>query len=234
MRMLKFLLMMFFFSALLLGDDLFDIAMRNNEAFPDSLIRYQLRTIHGKDVRIESYDYSADPEWQLINLNGKSPSKEDIETYYTQKKNSRPSTLKEIIIEESVTKIWSEAQVSLYQFEPDLADGLDAKLMLGEITVIDGERPYIRELSIHNKEPFRMRTIVKFEVFSMTMTFWPADENEYILPDSLKMNMDGKVAGVKDIGVNIESTYGNFILDEKLLSFKNNAIFKKKESSREN
>lgn len=156
--------------------------------------------------------------WQLVSVDGREPTAEEIEDYIEQRSGEQDKSdeddkgLGAIVSEGSATLIEETDSYWLFSFVPS-ADSEDEKAFMSEVDgrlkiVKDGH--YVAEISMQNDGTIKPGKGVKIKEFSTRLEFAPIEKGGPALPRRVRASVQGKAFLVVKIDEAETVTFSEF------------------------
>jgi len=170
--------------------------------------------------RVERFDPAADPKWQLVSVNGREPTEEELRDYAEEveqrlaREEGRPgdNDFDGLAADEGWELLEEDDRRVTWRFRP-AAGATDregtAKHLQGEMTILKSV-PYVESFRLYSDEPFRAKVIAKIERFNTRIEMIRLDRRAY-MPVRVTTRVRGSAAfGLKSIERDILLTYSDF------------------------
>lgn len=199
------------------------------DAFKQQQWRFKRLFKNSKVARIEIFDPSASPAWQLISINGNKPSQADYDKYnkaqrdlaekkqQTNKHKKRFSLkvdkVSDLVLMDtlSVVKVQDSLVTMAYtpyfnSFKADKTAKFKGTLLL------DVNSGQLISLQAENISPLKPNLLVKLERFALQMKFMPQSVNntQHLVIHKVNTTIQGKLGYVKSITDKSEQIYSNY------------------------
>ncbi len=198
-----------------------DIARRAFDNMPRVTGQWAFtRTRENEDgTRIERFDPTAEPKWQLVSVDGRDPDAEEREDYAEEierrlsREEGRPgdNDFDGLSASEGWERLEEDDERVRYRFQPaaGATDREDmAKHLEGEMTIVKAV-PYVESFRLYSRRPFRAKLVAKIEEFSTQIRMTRLAERAY-MPASVTTRVRGSAFGLKDIDRDVRLTYSDF------------------------
>jgi hypothetical protein len=171
-------------------------------------------------TRVERFDPTAEPKWQLLSVDGREPTDAELQDYAEEvekrlaREEGRPgdNDFDGLAADEGWELVEEDDERETWRFRP--APGATdresmAEHLRGEMTILKSV-PYVESFRLYNKAPFRAKVIAKIERFSTRIEMIRLDRRAY-MPVRVSTEVRGSAAlGLKSIERDILLTYSEF------------------------
>lgn len=171
-------------------------------------------------TRVERFDPTAEPKWQLVSVDGREPTREELEAYAEEvekrlaREEGHPgdNDFDGLAADEGWELVEEDDERVTWRFRP--AEGATdregmAEHLRGEMTIMKSV-PYVESFRLYNDEPFRAKVIAKIERFNTRIDMIRLDRRAY-MPVRVTTELRGSAAfGLKSIERDILLTYSDF------------------------
>lgn len=171
-------------------------------------------------TRVERFDPAAEPKWQLVSVDGREPTEDELRDYAEEveqrlaREEGRPgdNDFEGLAAEDGWERLEEDGERVTWRFRP-AAGATDregvAKHLQGELTILKSV-PYVESFRLYNNEPFRAKVIAKIERFDTRIEMIRLDRRAY-MPVRVSTEVRGGAAfGLKSIERDILLTYSDF------------------------
>lgn len=171
-------------------------------------------------TRVERFDPAAEPQWQLVSVDGREPTEAELHDYAEEverrlaREEGRPgdNDFDGLAAEDGWELLEEDDQRVTWRFRPaaGATDREDmAKHLQGEMTILKSV-PYVESFRLYSDEPFRAKVIAKIERFNTRIEMIRLDRRAY-MPARVTTEVRGSAAfGLKSIERDILLTYSDF------------------------
>ena len=170
--------------------------------------------------RVERFDPAADPKWQLVSVNDREPTEEELRDYAEEveqrlaREEGRPgdNDFDGLAADEGWELLEEDDRRVTWRFRPAAGatdrEGM-ARHLQGEMTILKSV-PYVESFRLYSDEPFRAKVIAKIERFNTRIEMIRLDRRAY-MPVRVTTRVRGSAAfGLKSIERDILLTYSDF------------------------
>jgi len=156
---------------------------------------YTETQVNGEGTWIGRFDprHPSDERWQLLSVDGRGPTEEELEEYLKGKNHDRSGDgdkrVNAMVEPDSVRLIEDAADYWLFGFNPDeeeIMDGVDATIR------IDKDSGQLEYIDLRNHETFKPAIGVKISKLITRLTFGPAAEGGPIVPLATQVEVKGR------------------------------------------
>jgi hypothetical protein len=165
-----------------------------------------------KGVYVATHDPRREPAWELLTVDGREPSSDELEDFLATRARERgddeedEDDTRSMVSPGSVELIDETDERWLFNFSP-LADSEDERKFMeaveGRLEVAkDGH--YVRKLHLRNLETIKPGKGVKLKVFDTRFEFAPAPDGSAVLPALVRAKVKGRAMLV--VGIDEEQT----------------------------
>ncbi|WP_405222368.1 hypothetical protein [Lentisalinibacter sediminis] len=170
--------------------------------------------------RVERFDPSAEAKWQLLSVDGREPTEDELRDYAEEierrlaREGGRPgdNDFDGLAAEDGWELLEEDEERITWRFRPaaGATDREDmAKHLQGEMTILKSV-PYVESFRLYSDEPFRAKVIAKIERFDTRIEMIRLDRQAY-MPARVTTEVRGSAAfGLKSIARDILLTYSDF------------------------
>lgn len=171
-------------------------------------------------TRVERFDPEADPQWQLVSVDGREPTESELSDYAEEvekrlaRDEGRPgdNDFDGLTAADGWELMDEDAERMTWRFRPAPGatdrEGM-AKHLRGEMTILKSV-PYVESFRLFNEDPFRAKVIAKIERFNTRIEMIRLDTRAY-MPVRVSTSVRGSAAlGLKSIERDILLTYSDF------------------------
>jgi hypothetical protein len=165
-------------------------------------------------LEISRFDAEREPSWELISLNGESPTDKERKKFQKDKvkeaeRREETGSLVAMIEPGSVQVAEETAELVTLSFAPKMTDfPEDAQDALAGEAIWNKAQARLISLTVSSKAPFKPALGVK--VNNMEMVFEFHEVAGYTLPEAVRFAFEGKLAGVKSIDVESTIAYTDY------------------------
>lgn len=133
--------------------------------------------------------------WQLLSVDGREPTADEIEKYLDDQDGPDDSDGNERTTEvnrDSLTLREEGDDYLLFDFEPADDDDEFMEHVDATLRIVTASEPYVASMDLSSRKAFKPATGVKIHEFATNVTFAPVDEDGPVLPRSVNVKVRGR------------------------------------------
>ncbi len=170
-----------------------------SEGEDDFRYKYSVQTIEDDQIStiIARFDPLTSPKHSLVKVDGKTPSKKEIKTFYKNLNDEEESNKNfSDIFDGKYNYITTEGEISSYSYTAKM------ELMPGKQSLLNGKvwinnnKEEVVKVVLENKKDIKVQTGVKLKNFQLEFNFVKYSSDISVV-DEMKMNVEGKAFVVK-------------------------------------
>ncbi len=171
-------------------------------------------------TRVERFDPHADPKWQLVSVDGREPSQDELRDYAEEveqrlaREEGRPgdNDFDGLAAADGWQHLEEDDERVTWRFRPAAGatdrEGM-AEHLSGEMTILKSV-PHVESFRLYSEKPFRARLIAKIERFDTRIEMTRLGRRAY-MPSQVTTELRGSAAfGLKSIERDILLNYSDF------------------------
>lgn len=167
-----------------------DQGLRTNWAYTESRLEEGTLWVGRYDPRREE-----EGRWQLLSVDGREPTAEEIEEYRDEQdgpdesdKNSRTTR----VDRNSLTLREEGDDYLLFDFDPAEDDDEFMENVDAMLKIVTASEPYVASMDMSSRKAFKPAAGIKIHEFATHLTFAPQNENGPVLPRSVRVKVRGR------------------------------------------